>query len=79
MSLPSRESLWDVRIDLAPDTIPFETYHGLLFFPAVFILRTYCIYGRSLKVASLIGVFLLAEVIVKLVSFSLLFSIPYLN
>ena len=36
MSLPSRESLWDVRTDLVPDTIPLETYHGLLFFSSCF-------------------------------------------
>ena len=42
-------------------------YGGL----AIFILRIYCIYGRDWKVAVLIGVFLLVEVIVKLVSFVL--------
>lgn len=40
---------------------------------AIFILRMYCIYGRCLKVAALIAVFLVTEVVVKLVRVTLLF------
>lgn len=41
------------------------------FFPAVFILRTYAIYGRGLIASGVIVAFLLSEVIVKLVRLTL--------